>query len=402
MQEIPQQNIDTMAAIAIRYELQALEEFVKHRCHPPQEPMPAARPKRWEQFADAELNRIRGNMTAQVLSIAKPRHVELYIQHHQAGILQLSEDVTRLAEEMAAAGRPRAWQQFCSYLQEQLQELLDFLKHYFESYFDWQQVIPTYQRTEKLPAKYRAYLKVLGSYSSAECMPVVAMIRAHWEPASRAADYQLTFHRDQYFDTLFDALARQCSAGRTITDLVELLLQLNYNDGAFMDYCRMKIVAGLAERDTTGYKLQFLAERIKELKQLPLQKASPFNPTNPGVAGYCRQWMEEEYQFLQNSQRLWTNEGQPNSLQDTVIQLQTKLPVSQLGIFLHLMHSMGVMKLKNKTAFINFFARHLVTPASEAISEKNLRNSYYNMDFKAKEGIKDLLYEMLKLLRQTE
>jgi len=402
MQEIPQQKIDTMAAIAIRYELQVLEEFVKHRCHPRQEPMPAARPKRWEQFADAELNRIRGSITTQVLSIAKPRHAELYIQHHQAGILQLSEDVTRMAQEMAAAGRPRAWQQFCIRLQEQLQELLDFLKHYFESYFDWQQVIPAYQRTEKLPAKYRAYLKVLESYSSAECMPVIAMIRAHWEPVSRAADHQLTFHRDQYFDTLFGALVRQCSSGRTITDLVELLLQLNYNDGVFLDHCRIKIIAGLAARETTGCKLQFLAERIKELKQLPLPKASPFNPANPGVAGYCRQWMEEEYQFLQNSHRLWTSEGQQDNHQDAIFKLQTKLPVSQLGIFLHLMQNMGVMKLKNKTAFINFFARHLVTPGSEAISEKNLRNSYYNMDFKAKEGIKDLLYEMLKLLRQTE
>ncbi len=389
-----------MAAIAIRYELQALEEFVKLQCSMEEsEPTPSGKFRRLEQFADAEMKKIRTNMTVQVLSIAKPRHVELYIQHHQVGIIHLSEMLIQF-ERAEATKRSKPPEQFYIRLQQQLLDLLDFLKHYFEAYFDWHQLVPAFRRRSIVSENFKGYLKILDFNSDEDLEPVLAMIRDYWEPVATGMDEQLTFHREQYFDALYHALALRLYSGCTVSEIVELLLQMNYNDTRFMDYCRMKLVASLADIDELRDKLHFLAERIKQLKQLPLQKLNAFNPANPGIVVYCRHWMEEEYRFLQERQKREVGKVQPENQHQSELKLQTRMTVAQLGIMLQLIYESGAMKIKNKTTYINFFARHLITRDKDSISEKNLRNSYYNIDFKAKEEVKDLLYEMLKILRE--
>lgn len=392
-----------MAAIAIRYELQVLEDFVRHEYAIAETNLPVAsgKFKKWEQFAGAELKRIKGNMTVQVLSIAKPRHIELYIQHHQAGIIQLSETLQQLKNGyVSKPGRP--WLDFYNYLQLELQTLLEFLKHYFEAYFDWHQIIPTFRRGGSVACTFRLYLEYLEGFGDGGSGLILQMIRQYWEPIAGGIDSGLTFHRERYFDMLFRALSTRQHSRISNKELVELLLQLNYNDTRFMDYCRMEMVASLARLEDTAVKLQFLARRIKQLKQIPLPKMDPFNPSNPGIVTYCRHWMEEEYQFLQQSSRLSGVEAMQEPPGSPGLKLQTNLSVAQLGILLQLMYKSGSMKLKNKTAFINFFAQHVVTRGGAVISGKNLRNSYYNIDFKAKEGVKETLYEMLKMLRETD
>ncbi len=391
-----------MAAVIIRYELQALEEFVKLQCSPgaEQEPMAVGKLKRLEQFADAEVKKIRTNMTVQVLSIAKQRHIELYIQHHQAAIIHLSEIIVQAVRSLVS-GNAKLWHSFYDRLQQQLQELLNFLKHYFEDYFDWFQLLPTYRRIGYTAQNFKRYIEELNIIKRERDISLLGILREHWVPIAEEIDNQLTFHREQYFDILFDHLATILKGEASEHEILVLLLQLNFNDGRFMDYCRMEMIAGLNGYEDASDKLNFLAERLKQLKQMPVQKTAPFNPSNPSIVAYCRNWMEEEYQFLQEQSKpkqALLNEDAQTDLE----KLQTKFSVAQLGIMLQLIHKTGTVKLKNKTAFINFFARNLVTQNKEIISEKNLRNSFYNLDFKAKEGVKETLYEMLKILREFE
>lgn len=393
-----------MAAISIRYELMGLEEFIKVQCvsAEAEEGLTGAKIKRLEQFVISESRKIRANMTGQVLSLAKPRHIELYIQHHQAGLIHLSDTLwgyTRTSN----ISRLKSWQQFLTNVQQELASLLEFLKHYFDAYFDSYQPMPKYCIEQNVKPVIGAYLKILESYPLKDYRLLLASLKEYIASLVSEEQHQLSFHIVAYFETFFKVAFEEKKAIYLEEELIELLLQFNYNDSRFMDYCRYRMISELGGLENDEEQLSFLAERIKQLKQIPVRKVAAFTPSNPDIIAYCRQWMEEEYQFIQNRMRMQQvgNDDGAHLIKQGV-KMETILPVSQLGILLQLIHNSGAIRLKNKTAFIEFFAQHLVTKDKEKISGKNLRNSYYNIDSKSVPFIKDLLYAMLKQLREFE
>lgn len=396
-------NSKHVAAISIRYELMGLEEFIKGQCHPSgtEEASAAGKIRRWEQFVDSECRKIRGNVTGQVLSIAKPKHIELYIQHHQAGIIDLSDALWQISRREEGV-TDTSWFHFYAGLQKQLLALLEFLKHYFDSYFDAYQNLPRYYVEEHARQVFHSYLQALGEPMSKYTI-ILAGIRDYWTSIAEGHSYRLSFHKEQYFETFFKVVSNKVLEHCSEEELLELLLQFNYNDSHFMDYCRHSLIAALGSLESEEEQLVMLAERIKQLKQIPARKVSAYTPANPDIIPYCQQWMEEEYHFLQSRIRLQQAiEKQGADLVRQELKMETLLPVSQLGLVLHLIHKSGAIRLKNKTAFINFFARHLVTKDKQVISEHSLRNNYYTIDSKSVHPVKDLLYDMLKQLREFE
>jgi hypothetical protein len=396
-------NLEHMAAISIRYELMALEDFINGQCFPvnTEEGIAAGKIRRWEQFVDSECKKIRANMTGQVLSIAKPRHIELYIQHHQAGIIDLSDSLWK-NDKKEEGTKDEGWFHFYKGLQQQLSALLEFLKHYFDSYFDHYQNVPRYYLEERVQQIFGSYLMTLAKPMEKHKV-IFAPIKEYWQSIAEGRTYQISFHKEQYFETFFKVISKKLSHNCGEEELLELLLQFKYNDSRFMDYCRYGLIAALAEIESEEDQITFLAERIKQLKQIPVRKINAYTPSNPDIIGFCQQWMEEEYHFIQNRISLRQNiEKSERQLPARNPKLETQLPVAQFGILLHLIHYSGAIRLKNKTAFINFFAQNLVTRDNERISGKNLRNSYYNIDSKSVAPIKDLLYTMLKQLKEFE
>ena len=403
MPTVPQLNVEMMAAIAIRYELHSLEEFVRDQCSPLQmaEPGTPGRIKRWEQFVDGEIRKIRRNMTSQVISISKAAPITLYIQHHQAGIIQLSCLLTQY-EKDGTISRHKAGHEFYHNIQYRLWELLDFLKHYFENHFDWHQPLPDFVQFGFIKETFKGYLELLPVSEDDEFKRVIEIISETWRAIKDGTYKVLTFYQEHYFAVMVKAMEEDLGKDSKATDLLQLLMQLNYNDTRFMDYWRLEFIRLLDEAGDGEGQLRFLAERIKQLKQMPLQKAGPFNPANPNLVSYCRHWMEEELQFLQAQGSRAGMPGHADSSFIAPLKIRTRLTVDQLGMLLQLLHRVRIINHKNQTAFLSFFADHFITENKAAISAKSLRNSYYNLDPKSSEAIKELLYQMLKELRELE
>lgn len=397
-------NFEHMTAISIRYELMALEEFIKVQfvSAETEDGLTAAKIKRWEQFVVSESKKVRANMTGQVLSLAKPRHIELYIQHHQAGLIHLSDTLWLYARKRDVS-RLKNRAQFLTNVQQELSGLLDFLKHYFDTYFDCYQHIPRYCIEQNVKSIFGTYLKILEGQPLKDYGILLASLKEYIASIVSGEQYQLSFHIEAYFEAFFKVAFQEKKGIYLEEELIELLLQFNYNDSRFMDYCRHRMISELGGLENDEEQLSFLAERIKQLKQIPVRKVAAFTPSNPDIIAYCQQWMEEEYQFIQNRMRMQQvgNDDRAHLIKQGV-KMETILPVSQLGILLQLIHNSGAIRLKNKTAFIDFFAQHMVTKDKEKISGKNLRNSYYNIDSRSVPFIKDLLYAMLKQLREFE
>ena len=80
--------------------------------------------------------------------------------------------------------------------------------------------------------------------------------------------------------------------------------------------------------------------------------------------------------------------------------IHTTLAVSQLSFALKLLIECGVIVNSNYTELLKIVAQNFKTDRIENISEDSLRNKYYNVEKGTADKMKDLVINLLNLVRK--
>jgi hypothetical protein len=395
---------DFMSAVAIKYELLSLEEFVREEL--PKEltelSITAVKVEEWQAFVNSECKRIRKAITSQVLSIAKSRHVELYIQHHQAAIIYLSDVISGIKPEKGKS-LYREFKGLLYYINRRLLKLLSFLEHYFEGFFDHSQAIPLAMRYEVA----KEFRKIMEQFNDSglfiQSDRLFSIVLEPLESIAANRFRGITFHELSYYRKLSEEILLLTNDDQFNCRLAELLCQMNYNSESFRNYLVWHLTQQLQDHEEKEEQLKFIAERLKALKQLSPLSDQLLHPNKTGITDYFINWLTEELQYIRSSDT-WQEKDHNNeaTTDPQTLHGTTLLTVNQLGIFLHLLQRSKILHHKNQTSLIQLFAQHFKTKDREPISAKSLRNSYYDYDPKTVTEVRDLLYELIKHLKNME
>lgn len=184
------------------------------------------------------------------------------------------------------------------------------------------------------------------------------------------------------------------------TALIYLLIHLNYNHDDFISYAVGQLQPTLSEEGIQGDLLAYI-HLLHTLKRVrPLSAA--LYPGQPGCLAGIIDCIEQEIQLLEK-QLAWQINTFPDVKtieKNTLKSLQTCLSLSQLGLFLRLLHNTGLLTCEPLTYLFEQVSCHVHTARAAKYTAASLNSKYYSDDPAAKAILKDHIIQLLNELNK--
>ncbi len=177
--------------------------------------------------------------------------------------------------------------------------------------------------------------------------------------------------------------------------LTELLISWNFNDLAFIREVCSDLRTELEKKESDEFRLEFLKNAEKQLRQLLEQKKIAFDTDQPIAKQIILNWIGQEQAYLQAIVAL----PEKKEAQEGV-KMHTSLPVAILAVIARLFKDSGIITNANQTEIFNFFTSHFVTQQKGEFSYEHLRTRYYQVEERTKKKAYDYLMVMAQLCKK--
>ena len=187
-------------------------------------------------------------------------------------------------------------------------------------------------------------------------------------------------------------------ADRKETDIINLLIYLNFNCIRFFNYYILQLVELTKDIDTG--LIEFYSLQLKIVNQLPVKPGFIFKVQLPFIRDQIGTWVTEELYFLEKRHQLNALISDSKNEEPAFTpKVQTSLSVAHLSLGLKLLMDAGVITNRNPTELMRMVARNFSTEKRESISENSLRNKVYNIESGTVEGMKEVIIRLMNLVR---
>lgn len=213
---------------------------------------------------------------------------------------------------------------------------------------------------------------------------------------------QITYKELIYFNSYLSAFHEEISQQNeniNETEIIETLLQVNFNSLDFFNFVIERIKEERQNHHTDRDYVSYLYQRLKTINQLVSKLNITYSPDLPPIKLQIINWLEEEINYL--SKKLLLDEGskQPNLFnQVEKIKIQTGISVAQLALFHKLQTEVGIITHKNQRDIFRHIAESYSTSKVQDISPDSVGSKYYNVDNTTYEAVKTLVIQMLNNL----
>lgn len=339
-------------------------------------------------------NDLKKKWTQELLSNAKEQVIKRYVQYHQAGIIQLSDKVSRQIPALNSPDDVRKLQrESFDEIKSVLEKVLDFLRHNFYQYYDLDHHATIYY-CDLLPQKIAEFepglTDVTYEVSDTLIHCVLSSVKEKADEAIisgisyRQADQCLNLVRMVYHLLRF-------GANTQTNKLVKALYQQNMNTLYFFNWYQQNTL-DLLEKITVKEKREAaVREQISLFTGIFVLPEKALQPELPSTRDFINSWLEQ----------LLKPENTDTNYKFPTFQLPLNLSVPQFALFVRVFYKTGCFSIENVALITRFFTEHFTTKKQPHISQKSFSRAFYNLDQSAAAVVRDFLQKMLNYLNKT-
>ena len=337
---------------------------------------------------------LKKKWTHELLSSAKEQVIKRYIQFHQAGIIQLSDEVYRVLPALNISDEvKRIKKESYQRVNTALENVLNFLRNQFYQYFDIDHQATTYQ-CQLLASRIAAFEPELHAFRHPQVDPtlITCVLTSVNEILADGVVSGLSYRQaDQCLNLV--RMTHQLlffGSNPTTESLVRALFQQNLNSLHFFDWYRDYTSAQIAHLPGKKDNRDFIIEKLKIFRGIFVKPEKALQPELPGTDVYIISWLQEQVGTDTNIKTV-----------KPAIQFPLNLSVPQFALFIRIFYKTGCFPVENVATITRFFTEHFTTKKQPHISRKSFGRAFYSLDQSAAAVVRDFLQKMLNYLNKT-
>ncbi|MET3501317.1 hypothetical protein ABIC45_002929 [Mucilaginibacter rubeus] len=338
---------------------------------------------------------LKKKWTNELLSSAKDQVIKRYVQYHQAGIIQLSDKVSRevpalnFSEDNIASIKA-----INQGILGHLENLLEFLRSNFYQFFDIDHKSSIYH-CEILNQKIAVVEPRLRLYQSdSEVQSLInCILESVHEILADGLASGISYRQADHCLHLIQMTHQLLSIGSETAPktLFLALYQQNMNSLYFFNWYQTFLSEQIAKMADKKCKEEFINNELKGLVNIYVSADKSIQPELPSTDVYLIPWLQE--QVNRQSQRTVNNKFS--------MQMPLNLSVPQFALFVRIFYKTGCFPTENVAMITRFFTDHFTTKKQSHISRKSFSRAFYNLDQSAAAVVRDFLQKMLNYLNKT-
>jgi hypothetical protein len=399
------------------YQLETLERLISIDFSPGK--INAQLPKeKFRQVAEVfslETERVKKALIHEVFTLDDDKRIELYIQHHQRLLIQLTDQLVRYFPEdekqnllslTTENSRINLYRGF--YVR--LEELLSFIEKHFSRYFDLNIKIPdSYQYI----AAHTFGIRIPKLKESLEQNNLSAALIAHLtEPFKEFIEQKeggVSFKRLIFLKELYKEMENLIQSGLKGEELQKLvcatMLYINFNSLKFFNHCARKIKELYQAKETLNEQLEKLSHFLKIINQQQEKPGFSYKQNYKSLKEQLSEWVTEEIAFLEKKQQLslpFKSDKTATDFADKHFKIQLDSSVPRVAYFIKILIETRLIKNQNVLDVIRFFSNYISTGRATHVSAESFRTKFYNTEDSAKQAVEDNIIMLLNHIRKSK
>jgi len=396
----------------LEYEFDELEQIVTVLINPLYLSFEKQTKERFEQVSATcknEVEKIKKRFNIAILKAVDENCIRVYIHRHQSCLINFSDTMyVYLRSNKLQQPEHEAYAQSIVACYEEIYEcinnLLLYLEKHYHRYFDLDERLTKLCNEEFAKAIKSNLDQLKRELKRNEVNDDLIKITSDPFEKLQSDSATISYRKRNYLQVLLlEILTRVNDKDQVVTtdQICDLLLSLNYNNTRFFNFIIYYYGSVARDLDNAEELLGFYFFKKKLLNQLAIIPMMAFNNELPDIREQIANWFTEEIAFLERKQWLSSVNGNvKQDLEDRNTKIHTTLAVSQLSFSLKLLIDSGIFINCNYTELTKMVARNFKTDRMENISEGSLRNKYYNIEKGTTEKMKDLVFDLLNMVRK--
>lgn len=357
----------------------------------------------------SEKIKICNHFRLKAFSERKQKTLDIYYRSHQVLLVQLADQAyiyltPERPESIYKLTNDESILNLYKDIMRIPEDLLDYIEQNFPEYFDKSYKVPEAKWRKQIPEIKRELSGIkkglVKQHIYEGLIKIVTDAFEHFILPGQVISYQEISYIQKFQASLI-CFIKKNSVQNPEEMLCLLLMQLNFNSIRFFNY----FIERLQERSrlwsSLPDKIEFFSQQLKIINQLPVEPGPAFKPELPAAREQTGGWICEELAFLEKKQRLnLLPVAMGESALNETTKVQTSLSVAQLALAVKLLIEAKVITNKNAAELMRMVAGSFKTDRQELISEESLRNKSYSFETSTVNRLKDVVIELLNLVRR--
>jgi len=348
-----------------------------------------------------EADRVKEVVTKAIFAQARENMAERYLQFHQAGIIQLADQLQSHLPE----GNDPELQLATAFFISQLFELLNYIERYFSKYFNLDAVIPEPYRLVALKQLSEPISSVLSAISARLQVQALKACLTDYlqsfcdENAPHPVSYRGLIYLKSFLEETGRVFRRKDIADWDV-QLPATLVYLNFNHLGFFTYYQDSIRTELENTATREQYLASLSGSLTRVKGLQSKPAVAYHPAWPNIKTMLETWLSDEIAMsvLQRERGPVRSPPEQDIPPEKIV---LNLSVAQIACFTRLLYEENCYATSSVTDILRFTARHFRSKRQEHISPGSLSKEYYGVSQVTAAMVLDLLQKMSARINKT-
>lgn len=382
----------------VRYELGEIERWIGEWEQKPDIKRSAL--QAMDEQLRIEVDRIKNKLVNEVFSFEDERHLERYIQFHQAALIGLLDRLNSRAELKANKS------DFFKLIYGHVDTVLRFIERHFAKYFDQDARAPEgYLTLAKMEAKESIEIlsKSFADRAADEKL-VFLLLQVLQNIFHSSSDRGITFRQVMYTKEmrkeLFRLIERKPS-GDLNEDLRQIMYYLNYNSVKVISYHAHYISSLVELAETRTEKIEKLSLVLKNISQAQVKPEIKYNQQAPSLKEQLMEFISVELEYQEKLQRLNAPAGQRPDSPLSGFKLKFEASLAQLAFLIRIFLETKLLSNNNLTHILQFLAAFAITKRSENISFTSFRTKFYNVESGTKQSVRGMLTSMIHYIDRS-
>ncbi len=348
----------------------------------------------------------------ETIHACKEKHLCATIRKIQRTLLAWSIDVIQLFH-LDRLTRPRSLKLYdkkslFALGYDCLENIMVHLERFYSKYLDRDLFVPFNVISSRVnclkPRVERLKLIVLNQNYDSDLLDALfqpLQLVSNVSPKNRITYQQLMFI--EYFTRrLQNFYSKENHKSNSIEILHGCLIEMNYNNPAYLTYLTFKFSIVLGNETSVDSKLLTLYSWLKSINQIISSNEVQYDRNLESVKSWIIKWLEEEIWYLkstcpiQNTSSIDSNKVHVNQND----KMKMNCSVNELALLIRMLSETDLITSKTHRELMEQVAYNFQTSKVQDISVKSLSNKYYEPDTSTIDTMKEKLIQMLNKLNQ--
>jgi hypothetical protein len=357
----------------------------------------------------SEKEQLESQLKHQVFGLTKQKQIELLIKQYHSALIVLLDQAFENQNNCPVKNQPL--KNLNKALISCLDELLSFIEVRFNQYLSLEQRVPvTYllvskkELQKKLNKLEQSLIEKVNDQPFIDIVlnPLYAFINDLKE--NLEVSFQELLYRKELLKEL-ELLENPEKEIGVYTALNELLIYLNFNSKAYMDYFTKKLAEKTNSKETITEKMDELLIHYKAFNQLHRKPGIVLNPQYADLKTALGKWFKHELFYLEKKRHLAIMPMDENTVPVTTKDIKkhkilSMLSVDQMALILRSADDLKILIARSMNAIFKTIVPHLSTPHQVDLSYDSMRSKSYSAETRDKEIVIDTLQQMIDKIQE--